>query len=248
MSTLSRQSLPLPTRRQLRAAVVALGVAALGAVAALGGGIVVFQLKTALGIAGTELGTVTSVEAQTGFLVVAAGYLAVVDEPASYLRFRVPSREGVVWLLATPLVLGVAGAGVSTLLQFVGVPTPTHTGVEGTKAALLGRPALWLVAVPVLYLFAGPVEELLYRGIVQERLRPQFGSVGAVVGGAVGFTLMHGSFALLDPPTYAVSWVASTAIGGVVWGVVYERTRNLVVTGVSHAMTWTVPFSLLPFL
>ncbi|ERH13387.1 MAG: CAAX amino terminal protease family, partial [halophilic archaeon J07HB67] len=58
----------------------------------------------------------------------------------------------------------------------------------------------------------------------------------------------HGSFALVDPPTHAIDWVASTAVGGVVWGVVYERTRNLVVTSVSHAMSWTVPFSLLPLL
>ncbi len=248
MSALSERPLPLPTRRQVRAAVVAFGVAALGAVAAFGSSIVTFQFKTALGIVGTDIGTVLSVNAQIGFVVVVAGYLAVVDDWSGYLQFHLPSREDVAWVLATPILLGAAGVGVSVLLQFVGIPTPTHTGIEGTKAILLDQPALWLVAIPALYLFAAPAEELLYRGIVQERLRPQFGPVGAVVGAAVGFTLMHGSFALVDPPTYAINWVASTAVGGIVWGVVYEQTRNLVVTSVSHAMSWTVPFSLLPLL
>lgn len=44
-------------------------------------------------------------------------------------------------------------------------------------------------------------------------------------------------------------WGISAAVPGLLWGYAYERTENLLVPAVMHAMSWTIPFSaLVPFL
>jgi membrane protease YdiL (CAAX protease family) len=105
-----------------------------------------------------------------------------------------------------------------------------------------------VVVIPGLYVFAAPVEELLYRGIVQGRLRPHLGTGGIVLISAVAFGLMHTIVFALSPPEHFAYSILSISAAGAVWAVVYERTENLAVTAVNHAMSWTVPFgALIPF-
>lgn len=115
---------------------------------------------------------------------------------------------------------------------------------SGTAELLLQDPILWAVAIPTLYLFAAPVEELLYRGVVQERLRPHLGTAGVVLVSGLAFGLMHAvTYAFTSGPLAYT--VISIGASGMIWAFVYERTENLAVTAVSHAMFWTVSVQLL---
>jgi len=215
-----------------------------------GGVLAVTVLASALGVAGTDVYAVVARSGtQIGFAVVAVAFLAVAGDRSRYVKLRWPTLEDVGWIVALPFVLLPVGAGLNVLLPAVGVPTPSAShAVEGTKAILIDRPVLWAVAIPGLYLFAAPAEELLYRGIVQGRLRPHLGTGGVILVSAVAFGLMHAVVFAFSAPEHFVYSLVSIGASGAVWAVVYERTENLAVTAVNHAMSWTVPFAaLFPF-
>jgi membrane protease YdiL (CAAX protease family) len=58
---------------------------------------------------------------------------------------------------------------------------------------------------------------------------------------AVAFGLMHAVVFAFSAPEHFVCSLVSIGASGAVWAVVYERTENLAVTAVNHAMSWTVP-------
>jgi hypothetical protein len=247
MSVLSEQVPAVPDRSAAWAVFSTFGLTVAGGVAAFGGILAVTVLASALGVTGTDAYAVVSrAGTQVGFAVVAVAFLAVAGDRSRYVKLRWPTLEDVGWIVALPFVLLVVSAGLTLVLSTVGVPTPpvSHE-VGGTKAILLDRPVLWAVAIPGLYLFAAPTEELLYRGIVQGRLRPHLGTVGVVLVSAVAFGLMHAIVFALAAPEHFVYSVVSIGVSGAVWAVVYERTENLAVTAVNHAMSWTVPFTML---
>jgi hypothetical protein len=250
MSVRSGRAPTAPDRVAARAVLSTVGLAVAGGVAALGGVVAVTVLASVLGVTATDAYAVVARSGtQVGFAVVAGAFLAVADDRSRYVRLRWPSLEDAGWIVALPFVFFAVGAGLRVALPAFGVPTPAAShGLEGTKAILVDRPALWAVAIPGLYLFAAPVEELLYRGIVQGRLRPHLGTGGLVFLSAVAFGLMHAIVFALSPPEHFVYSVVSIGVSGAVWAAVYERTENLAVTAVSHAMAWTVPFAaLFPF-
>lgn len=242
MSVLSERGPTLPTPATMMAVAMAIALAVGGGIASFGGVLVFRAVSGRLGIIGTDIYAVANIGVQLGFAAVAAGYLFTADERSRYLRFHWPTAEGVAWIVALPLLSAVLSIGLSTLLPALGMAVPSHSGL-GTAGILLERPALWAVAIPSLYLFAAPAEELLYRGIVQGRLRPYLGTPGVVLVSGVAFALMHSIVYLLSSGPIAYT-VVSTGLFGLVWALVYERTENLVVTAVTHAMFWTVPFSL----
>jgi hypothetical protein len=228
-----------------------LGLAIVGGLAAFAGVFALGGTAAAFGVVDTDLYAVVGrVGVQVGFAVVAVGYLAVAADRSRYLRLRRPTLEDVGWIVALPVVFGVLAVGLRAALSAVGIPTPAAShGVEGTKAILLRRPILWAAAIPVLYLFAAPAEELLYRGIVQGRLRPHLGTTGVVLVSGIAFGLMHAVVGAASTSGHVVYWIVSTGCSGVVWAAVYERTGNLAVTAINHATAWTIPFAaLLPFL
>jgi hypothetical protein len=250
MSVLAERAPWGPDRTAAWAVLSTVGLAVAGGVAAFGGVIAVTVLASALGVAETDAYAVVARSGtQVGFAVVAGAFLAVADDWSRYVNLRWPTLEDVGWIVALPFVFLAVGAGLRVVLSVAGVPTPAAShGLEGTKAILMNQPILWAVAIPGLYLFAAPAEELLYRGIVQGRLRPHVGTAGVVLVSAVVFGLMHAIVGVFSASGQFTYWIVSTGVSGAVWAVVYERTENLAVTTVSHAMSWTVPFAaLIPF-
>lgn len=244
MSVLSERDPTVPDVPSARAVATALGLAVGGGIAAFAGVVAFRAAGGALGVADTDAYAVADVGVQIGFAVVAAGYLFVADGRSRYLKFRRPTVEDVAWILALPGISAALTVGLTAILPVFGIPVPTHQGSVGTAELLVQRPLLWAVAIPALYLFAAPVEELLYRGIVQGRLRPHLGTAGVVFVSGVAFGLMHTLTYLFASGPLVYTIVSITAFG-CVWAFVYERTENLAVTAVSHAMFWTVPFSTL---
>lgn len=238
-----------PTETRAWTALAAFGLATGGFVVGVIGLLLTRPAAAVLGLVGTEaFEYASSTLIQVGFALFAVGYLFTRTDRERFVRFRRPSAEGVAWiLLGMPLVvyLGVAtGALLTTVLG-----PAAHHGSSADELTLIANLHLLPVAIGWQLLFAAPAEELVYRGIVHGRLRVAFDTVGVVLFGALAFGFMHFLVGLLTPGSVsALRWGLSAVVPGLVWGLAYERTDNLVVPTVLHFASWTVPFeTILPF-
>lgn len=225
-----------------RAALAAVCIAVGGFVAGLLGLLLVRPAFVVLGVGETAAVQVISGQfIQVGFAAFAGAYLFRHRDWDRYVKVRWPTTEDVAWLFVIPVGFLAIGFVVSPLLAALGLPDP-HVGSGGEQIDLSARPLLWPVAFAWMYLFAAPAEELVYRGLVQGRLRVAFDTAGVVLLGGVAFGLMHFLVGLVTPDVGlagSVHWGVTTGVPGLLWGYVYERTENLAVTATSHAMTWT---------
>ncbi|ESS10191.1 MAG: CAAX protease self-immunity [uncultured archaeon A07HN63] len=237
----------LPVSKRGWAVFAAFGLATGGFLAGFAGMFVTSSLITALGVVEVEaIRYLAGNQIQVGFALFAAAYLYTRDDRQGFVRVRVPSAEGVAWMvLGTPVVIYLL-AGLHMIT----------TGAPGGAAASGGSQLtadlhLLPVALVGQLLFAAPAEEMVYRGIVHGRLRETFDTPGIVVIGGLAFGFLHlliGLVTLSVSLTGAVLWFVSSAIAGFVWGLAYERTENIVVPTVLHFARWTVPFgTILPF-
>lgn len=84
-------------------------------------------------------------------------------------------------------------------------------------------------------ILVAPVEEFLFRGVIQGRLRGRFGPVAAIAGSSLLFGALH-----LSNYTGSILPIVSGALlittVGAVFGALYERTGNLAVPVLVHAI------------
>lgn len=233
-----------------RTALAAFGLSVGGFVAGVFGLFVVRLLVGLLGVGDTEAyRLLAGHHIQFGFAVFAIGYLLVRDDRERFARLRRPTLVDVGWIVAgQPLVIYLGLLVGAVTATFLGHPT---FGGASESIELADNLHLWPVALVGLYGFAAPAEELVYRGIVQGRLRESFATPGVVLLGGLLFGFMHLLVGLLTPEVGldgALTWGIGATVPGFVWGLAYEQTDNLLVTSLLHAMAWTVPFeAVLPF-
>ena len=167
-----------------------------------------------------------------GVAVVAVGFLYVSHRGLDYVDLRWPSTRELgavaVGLAATLLVW----AASATLVEGLGLPSAEHALFDPGE----GDPRLLLLLVPLVVLVNGPLEELLYRNVIQKSLAERF-STPAAVG------IASAIFALAHVPAYlGAGWVAlavSLALLfalSVVFGAVFVWTRSLVVVAAVHGL------------
>lgn len=250
MSTASDRGLPtaVPDRATVRAVLAALGLAVGGLVAGIAGVFTFSTVREVVGVAGTPVGDALGSGIQLGFGALALAFLAVADDPRRYVGIRWPTLEDVGWALAAPVAITLTAPVVLAVQSALGVETGSHAGSKGildVGVVLAEQPIAWVLVLGWLFLVAAPMEELLYRGVVQGRVRPHLGTTGTVLVAAAAFGLMHALPVVFDDVGEASLAFLTTAIGGVVWGYAYERTRNLAVTAVAHASGWVVNYEVL---
>lgn len=172
-----------------------------------------------------------------GFLLAVVAYLAITGEWELVGVERPTLGEG-------GLVV-VAGAGL-VALQYGALFALTEVGLttgrnQATVAA--GDPAAYYLAMVVVSLLVvGPVEELLFRGVVQGGLRRAFDAVPAVLIASLMFGLIHlPSVAGALPERLA--YVGVVVMLGCVLGYLYERTDNVLVPGLAHGAYNAVVFA-----
>lgn len=195
-----------------------------------------------VGLAGTVAGDqLSSHKIQLGFAVFALLYLARRDSIERYVRVRRPTLTDIAWLIGIVVAVPLLSTLVGHVLGVIGMPA---TGTHGEVVALYEHPAAIPALFVGLYLFAAPVEELVYRGLIHGRLRDAFSTRDRVLLAGFLFGLMHLLVGFLTPGTTvvgAVRWGVTACVPGLVWGLAYERTDNLAVTVVGHAISWTIP-------
>lgn len=163
-----------------------------------------------------------------------AYYLHRTGRGLDYVRVRLPT-------LVESLVIVAAPFGIIFLTAVV-TQVSLLVGVEPSQHALSGLgdidPQLYLYLVPLMFLIVGPFEELLYRGVVQQRLRESFGPVAAIVLASVVFASIH-----IPAHGFGGAGLASTTasisalfVGSLVFGGLYEWTKNLTVVALVHGL------------
>lgn len=221
-----------PARRDpLLAVEVAVGLAVLGAVLSttVGLGAILFVPVTD-GLLGFVLAFLAG---YAGYALVVVAYALVSGRGWSLVPARRPSgadlRALAVGLVASLGVYAALVAGVA-LLE---VPVSQHA-IAGEIAG--GGPAFAAALVVLALLVNGPVEELLFRGVIQDRLAAAMDERLAVAVAAVVFALAH-------LPVYFAGGVAAVAVTtttlavlGGIWGWVYARTDNVVVPALCHGL------------
>ena len=144
-------------------------------------------------------------------------------------RLRLPRREvglavaafGAFGALAIPL-----GWLSGFLLPGLGVRTP--------YVALAGMGIIFLcIAIP---------EELAFRGLLQQGLERLLGTRAGLFGAALIFGLFH----LGHPPAPNWRYCLLASLAGLAYGGVYQRTRSITASALTHALvdwTWFVLFA-----
>lgn len=212
------------------------------------GGLVGGGVVAAIGILGLEaagfevfgsalLFPVTTVFQGLGFGLVVAAYLAVSDR-RGLLKAGFPSVRDLAWTVGGIVALLSAIVVIGAVLSQFDVATARNQIEQvGTE-----NPAVLLYMIPLAFLVIGPGEELLFRGAVQGVLRRAYGPAPAIVLASALFGVAHVA-ALIGSASGILTYVVVVFLLGAILGVVYERTRNLVVPALVHGAYNAIVFT-----
>lgn len=162
-------------------------------------------------------------------------YLAYTDRGLSFIRARIPTVRDLGWSVGGLIALFAGLIALSVLFSALGIQSATNTVEQ------LGEqnPTVFLLLVPLSFLFIGPGEELLYRGVVQGRLREAFGPWIAIGVASFIFAIVH-VFSLRGQGK--IAYIAILLVLSPILGLAYERTENLVVPSLIHGAFNAVQF------
>ena len=224
----------------------ALGLGVLGPVIALVGGFGVFALNTVVGGLPTAvtLGLTLVVGQYVAFGGLALGYLRWrgFDWPGvgSYLGIRRPRLVDLGLVVGGWVVIVVTLFVVSTIVSLLGAETASNQSAE----VAMQNPGLIPLFIVAMFLVVGPSEEILYRGVVQGRLRESLPAVPSILIASGIFAFIH-VMALTGGVSGRLTTVAILFFPSLVFGAVYEYTENLVVPALLHGLHNAVIFTLL---
>ncbi|WP_424004212.1 lysostaphin resistance A-like protein [Haloarcula salina] len=137
--------------------------------------------------------------------------------------------------------LVVAAMIISAIVASTGVETGQNQAAE----VGMENPEVLLLLIPASFLLIGPGEELLFRGIVQGRIRERFGPISGIVTASVFFAGIH-YFALTGGSASGnLVALGGLVIPSLVLGTAYEYTDNIVVPSLIHGAYNATLFSLL---
>ncbi|WP_138004485.1 CPBP family intramembrane glutamic endopeptidase [Halalkalirubrum salinum] len=158
----------------------------------------------------------------------------------SYLGVRFPSLKefGLViggWIVIFALILII-----STIIQAIGTQP-----AENQTAVLAGEnPDIILPLILAMFLVVGPCEEILYRGVVQGRLRESLPAIPSIIIASAIFAVVH-VMALTGGAGAMALTVSILFVPSLVFGAIYEYTGNIVVPALLHGVHNSVLLGLL---
>lgn len=216
---------------QLLAFVVGLAVAITGFLAVipfgLAAGAIVSLLDIDLSL--TE-GAILSVLLLQGvaFPLTAFFYLRLRGSSFSFVKLRIPTVRDGLWMVSGYVLVLVLAFSLLILVTLVGAPTASRADQAVFQDT---QTLLWFV--PLSLLVIGPGEELLFRGIIQGRLRESFDPVGAIVLASATFAPAH-ILALTGSLQALAVTISILFVPALVFGIAYEVSNNLLVPAVIH--------------
>lgn len=219
-----------------RALGVSLGltVAAIGLSAVVGLLIAIPLFVLGLDIESTVVIVSLLIGGQIGFFIV--GYLYVRRYSVS-VPIKRPERRDLGYALSGAIAALVFATGASGVLTWLGRTPGAVLDELITQNPVV---ALWLALLSIVVV--APIEEYLFRGVIQGRLRQTFSPPTAIVLASMLFGSLHfGNY--VGSVSTVVGWSLLIAGVGVIFGSIYERTNTLIVPIVAHAIYNTVLFT-----
>jgi membrane protease YdiL (CAAX protease family) len=189
---------------------------------------------------GLLAGANVSSSSPTGQVVTTAiNFVGLLVFPLAYLGWRNDwSLVGVVRPSPRDLLAIVVGSVVLVVFMNAAELFVSSLGFQPAENAAVqsGRdnPELFLYYIPIVLLLNSPAEELLFRGVVQGLLRRAYGVVPGILGAAAIFGLVH--YSALVAAGSAGAYIIIALGSGIILGVLYEYTENLLVPIVVHAV------------
>jgi len=178
------------------------------------------------------LSIVLSLLLTQGVAFLGVGYL--------YLRKRgIPVRSIGIRLPSIKEFGIVIGALVLSFVYLIAVTQLlTATGTEAAENQVadmaMANPEIVLYLLPGAYLLIGPGEELLFRGVVQNRIREEFSAVPGVIAASAIFAAIHVGSLVASNPSAMLVTIGVLMGPSLILGAIYEYTRNLVVPILVH--------------
>lgn len=151
-----------------------------------------------------------------GFGGVGLAYLAYTDE-TGFVRTRVPDLSGLSYIVGGIVAVLIGWSGVTYVITQLGIDPAQSQLVESG----LENPELLLLLIPVSILLVGPSEELLYRGIVQGKIKRVLGPVRAIIIASAVFASIH-VFGLIGSPTQMLVTLSVIFVLALILGSLYE--------------------------
>ncbi|MGM0591374.1 MAG: CPBP family intramembrane glutamic endopeptidase [Halobacteriota archaeon] len=236
---------------RLRAVVVALSIGVVGIVA---GTTLAIGAALALSVVGVALTPISIIVLSlvlvqgVAFGGTALVYLLLRETLADSSRRDRPEFVGARVPTGRDLVVVVVGYVMAFAAAILGAMLVTVTGVEaGTnRVAEFGfeNPEVLLLLIPASFLLIGPGEELLFRGVVQGRIREAFGPVFTIALASFIFAAIHFT-ALTGGADARLVSIGILFFPSLVFGSAYELTRNVVVPALIHGAYNATLFTLL---
>lgn len=227
---------------RIRAFSVAVAIGILGLIVA---GVLVLAAVLTLRLAGFELGALSLIVISLvvgtgiGFGGVALGYLRFRGVDLNYIDISIgiPSLRSTIAVVGG-LILAFVGVIVGTQIVMAVDMVLMRTEVQPAENSIAqiarGNPDVLLVLIPASFLLIGPGEELLFRGVVQGRIREAFDPTAGVVLASAVFAAIH-FIALTGGAIDRVATIAILFLPSLVFGAAYELTDNLIVSVLIHA-------------
>ncbi len=217
---------------------LAVGVAVLGTLVSSAVGLAALVILPFDGIAGFVL---LFVAGYVGYLLVVALVIEGFGDGFAGIDVYMPSDSDLRHIVAGIAATGTVEMGVAAFVWYYDLPVAHHTI---TQIAAVGGASILVSLIPLALLVNAPIEELLFRGVIQRNLDRSFTTAGAVLVGSAVFALAH--LPVYSGTTAAVGMAMAQLFAiSVVWGTVYARTHNLLVPTLCHGVSNALGVALL---
>lgn len=145
---------------------------------------------------------------------IATSIPAIARNAVSFIRIKTPDIEEAKWIGIGTIILTAFSFGFLSIASSLGYEASGHTFTDnGSLLVYLLLSSFILV----------PVEEYLFRGVLQQFLRTQLRSVSSIGVTAVLFGVIH----LGSIEAGALAYTGLMIFHGIAYGTAYERTENL---------------------
>ncbi len=159
------------------------------------------------------------------------------EQLRSYIGLHTPTVRQLGLVVVGNLVIVALLAVLLGLVEVFSL-LPAEEGTDSVQDELadLGV-GVYLVLVAFMLAVVGPTEEVLYRGVIQNRLREQFSVVPGIAIASALFTAIHVQIFLVGTGVLGVVigflalFIPSLVLGGV-----YEYTENIVIPSLIHGI------------
>lgn len=156
----------------------------------------------------------------------------------SYLGVERPSLRDIGLILVTWVGMAIVIIIVSNIVIWA---LPEILGTEQTEPAgnpisetIEQNPEIVFLAIAFMFLVVGPAEEILFRGVVQNRLREGLSKIPAILLASALFASVHVLALAGQDPVAIAQTIIILFVPSLGLGFIYEYTENIVVPALLH--------------